>query len=346
MSCTGNLDFRPPCNSHAHIDTPPGNFSRPASSRWNTTPKIPINHGEEEEGEQTTKSVLGVNSWWSTHDIAMYLSNEKPGALMWNPCNAYIFDSITDFVSTLRAEASMPGAHFKWPEQRMTYEMIIAQAIHHLPPGYQVSIRNGNPCPKGLCSTPEWTGEITEYYHGTTAHNLIRGIIRDGLKPSYGAGAGATEAAWGVRTPMVYLSNSLDSASYYPNYDTLTATDKFENFGKPCGGEIISRDGTPPIRVMLKCISINTRQLWHKHTKKSDQRGFMPKYVYISHIIFYALPPCMASGMHSHTTWKMYTSTGHQATSDNLKMDESSSNIDTRNEKNHWLVTRRMASER
>jgi hypothetical protein len=137
---------------------------------------------------------------------------------------------------------------------------------------------------------------------------------------------------------MVYLSNSLDSASYYPNYDTLTATDKFENFGKPCGGEIISRDGTPPIRVMLKCISINTRQLWHKHTKKSDQRGFMPKYVYISHIIFYALPPCMASGMHSHTTWKMYTSTGHQATSDNLKMDESSSNVDTRNEKNHWLV--------
>ena len=205
-------NFHPPSTFGAHIDTPPGNFSRPASSRWNTTPKIPINHGEE-EGEQTTKSVPGVNSWWSAHDIAMYLSNEKPGALMWNPCNAYIFDSITDFVSTLRAEASMPGAHFKWPEQRMTYEMIIAQAIHHLPPGYQVSIRNGNPCPEGLTSTPEWTGETTEYYHGTTAHNLLRGIIRDGLKPTYGAGADATEAAWGMKTPMVYLSKNIESAS-------------------------------------------------------------------------------------------------------------------------------------
>ena len=118
----------------------------------------------------------------------------------------------------------------------------------------------------------------------------------------------------------------------------MTAIDKFKDHGKPIGGEIISRDGTPPIRVLLKCISLNTRQLWHKHTKKCDQRGFMPKYVYISHIVFYALPPIMASGMHSHTTWQMYTSTGHVATSDNLKMDESSSNFDTRNEKNHWLV--------
>ena len=60
--------------------------------------------------------------------------------------------------------------------------------------------------------------------------------------------------------------------------------------------------------------------------------------MYISHIIFYALPPVMAAGMHSQTTWQMYTSTGHMATSDNLKTDESSSGLDTRNEKNHWLV--------
>ena len=44
----------------------------------------------------------------------------------------------------------------------------------------------------------EWPGELTEYYHGTTAHNLLRGIIRDGLKPTFGAGADATESAWGT----------------------------------------------------------------------------------------------------------------------------------------------------
>ena len=89
-------DFSPPGNFNAPIDTPPGNFNQPASSSWNTTPQfptnhgvalVPINHGEEEE-EQATKSVFGVNTWWSASDIAMYLSNEKPGAFMWNPCNA------------------------------------------------------------------------------------------------------------------------------------------------------------------------------------------------------------------------------------------------------------------
>ena len=94
-----------------------------------------------------------MNTWWSASDIREYLNTEDPGANVWFPWNAYTFDSITDFVSSLRAEASMPGAHFKWPEQRMTYEMMIAQAIHHLPPGYQVSIKNGNPCPEELLNS-------------------------------------------------------------------------------------------------------------------------------------------------------------------------------------------------
>ena len=148
----------------------------------------------------------------------------------------------------------------------MTYEMMIAQAIHHLPPGYQVSIKNGNPCPKELLnSSPEWSGVATEYYHGTTAHNLLRGIIRDGLKPTFGAGAEATAEAWGTRTLMVYLSKILECASNYPLHDAMLAADKYKNYGIPYGGEIISRDGTPPIRVLLRCISMNTRQLWNKH---------------------------------------------------------------------------------
>ena len=97
---------------------------------------LPSNHAEEEEESRTPKSTPGVNTWRNTEDIKKYLKEESPGAVVWKPWNAYIFDSTTDFVSTLRAKASMPGAHFKWPEQRMTYEMVIAQALHHLPPGY------------------------------------------------------------------------------------------------------------------------------------------------------------------------------------------------------------------
>ena len=258
---------------------------------------------------------------------------------MWKPWNAFIFDNITDFDSTLRAEASMPGAHFKWPEQRMTYDMVIAQAMHHLPPGYHVSIKSGNPCPKELLiSTPEWHGEAAQYYHGTTTHSLLRGIIRDGLKPTFGAGGDTTARAWGQNTPVVYVSKLLECACFYPSHDATHAMDPYKNYGVPWGGEVISRAGTPPIRVVLRCISMNTKQLWHKHHKLNDHRGFMPKHVYISHIMICALPPFMASASHSHTTWQMYTPNGHVATWDNLMADESSSDKGMRNGKEQWLV--------
>ena len=81
----------------------------------------------------------------------------------------------------------------------MTYEMVIAQAIHHLPPGYHVSIKNGNPCPKELLiSTEAWPGEIAQYYHGTTAHNLLRGIVRDGLQPTFGSGGEGYSSCMGT----------------------------------------------------------------------------------------------------------------------------------------------------
>ena len=176
MSCSpGNFEkLDPPPGKF--IEAPPGNFDAreqpplPLGSPLRAhishgVVQFPSNHAEEEEEEsQTTRSAPGVNTWWAAEDIREYLKNETPGAVVWKPWNAFIFDSITDFVSRLCAEASMPGAHFKWPEQRMTYEMVVAQAIHHLPPGYHVSVKNGSPCPKELLiSTPEWHGEAAQY---------------------------------------------------------------------------------------------------------------------------------------------------------------------------------------
>ena len=119
-----NDNMKPPGNFNDNMK-PPGNFDDPTKPPGNfDEPHInhgvalaisrstPTNHGVEEE-EQTIKSVPGVNTWWSASDIKEYLNTEKPGAILWYPWNAYIFDSVTDFVSSLRAEASMPGAHFK-----------------------------------------------------------------------------------------------------------------------------------------------------------------------------------------------------------------------------------------
>ena len=149
---------------HSSVGAPPVNFSvgqQPPFPQC-PPPQALINHGEvpfpinrcmeeeEEEEVQTTRTAPGANTWCTAEDIRKYLKNETPGAVVWKPWNAFIFDSIADFVSSLPAEACMPGAHFKWPEQRMTYKMVLAQAIHHLPPGYHVSAKKGNPCPKEL----------------------------------------------------------------------------------------------------------------------------------------------------------------------------------------------------
>ena len=200
--------------------------------------------------------------------------------------------------------------------------MMLAMAIHHLPPGYHVSIKSGRPCPKELLhNEPKWPGETADYYHGTTGHSLLRGIIRKGLKPTFGAGEASTQTAWGQGTPMVYLSRLVECACYYPLHEGMWTEEKLtvngHCYGKPSGGEIIARDGTPPIRVVLRCISQNTKQPWHKRDGPNDQRGFMPKHVYISHIMIYAMPPNLVSGPHSRTSWRMYDSGGNRASAEN-----------------------------
>ena len=64
----------------------------------------------------------------------------------------------------------------------------------------------------------------------------------------------------------------------------------------------------------------------------------MPKHLYISHVVIRALPPFLASAAHTHTSWQMFTSCGHVATSDNLMSDESSSDKGMRNGKEQWLA--------
>ena len=332
-----------------NIEKPPGQFMEPPPGNFDDgkakpqppppPPPAPINPGgaktlanhDEEEDEESIKpkKVVGVSSWWTIKDIREYLETESPGAVTFFPWNAFIFESVSDFVSSLRAEASYPDSHFKWPEQSFTYEMMLAMAIHHLPPGYHVSIKNGRPCPNKLpINNPEWSGETADYYHGTTGRSLLRGIVRKGLKPTFGAGEASTQTAWGQGTPMVYLSRLVECACYYPLHEGMWTEEKLtvngHCYGKPSGGEIIARDGTPPIRVVLRCISQNTKQLWHKKDGPNDQRGFMPKHVYISHIMIYAMPPNLVSGPHSRTSWRMYDSGGNHASAENLMESDTS----------------------
>lgn len=269
-----------------------------------------VDTGVLNQSEGTSKKSKGtsaVNKWFTPAMIHDYMQDAEPGALVYEPQNSMQYETIEDFVSTIRAEASQEGSKFKWPERMISFEHAVAISLHHLPPGYMISIRNGRECPAELVNTTE--GNLSEYWHGTTCYALAKGIIRDGLKPTLGAGGSQAEEAWGVQCPMVYLSKIQDTAAYYPMHNGL-----MYNTGRGketrSGGEIISRDGTPPLRAMVRVQAIDSYQLWHRKVKNNDQRAFRPQDLYISHIMFYALPPIMSAPAQLHYTWHLYAEDG------------------------------------
>ena len=92
------------------------------------------------------------------------------------------------------------------------------------------------------------------------------------------------------------------------------------------GGEIIARDGTPPMRVLLHCQAVPQRQLWHRKAQggSNDQRAFYPEDVYISAITWYALQPEMAAPAQLHYIWVLVTADGEQVVGDQLRPETDS----------------------
>ena len=77
----------------------------------------------------------GVNSNHSLEDIHRYVGAWPP-----ERCgekrkvqDEVAFQSIEDFVNTIRQSCSEPGAAFLWPSRRVQFGKAISVALHHLP---------------------------------------------------------------------------------------------------------------------------------------------------------------------------------------------------------------------
>ena len=70
-------------------------------------------------------------------------------AVPYNPEDDVPYDSLQDFTVTLRNSCG-PTSPFKWPTEQMNFSKAIAVAVHHLPPGHMVLIKNGLPLPKEM----------------------------------------------------------------------------------------------------------------------------------------------------------------------------------------------------
>mgnify|MGYP001358055637 FL=1 len=274
-----------------------------------------------QEDEEWASSEAGCNKWHTANAIHAYVQKLKEENLEvqpFQPEHSVQFGSIQDYVSTLRYEASQENSHFQWPFSNISFEIGLAIALHHMPPGFKVTIENGRKAPPEIASPKQ--GYTYDYFHGTSSFSLLNGIIRHGLRPVFGAGSGNAKAAWGIPVPMVYLSMKVGCAAYYPSQPAFS---RYTGRGKETmsGGEIIARDGTPPLRIILHCQAVSNQQLWSKKAGKkqsNDQRAFMPQDVHITHITWYALKPEMVAPAQLHYVWEFYGADGNIAEAERL----------------------------
>jgi len=89
-----------------------------------------------------------VNGNLSITDVQEYARKHPPHKRMphGQPENFVPYSSVMDFVWTMR-KASEEGSAFEWPSESITCSKAIATAIHHLPPGCAVSIKNAKKLP-------------------------------------------------------------------------------------------------------------------------------------------------------------------------------------------------------
>ena len=85
----------------------------------------------------------GVNASHSLDDIHDYVRDLGLDAVKFShdPNKDVPYFSIHDFVETMRASCK-PDGPFTWAGENMKYNQYLAIALHHLPPGKAVLIKN------------------------------------------------------------------------------------------------------------------------------------------------------------------------------------------------------------
>ena len=103
------------------------------------------------------------------------------------------FQSIEYFVNTMRQASCDGKGKFVWPSPRYGMGKAIAAALHHLPVGHMVSIKNAQAIPaKYYIKNGAFEYTVLELYHGTSAYTVPQ-ILGEGLRPTIGAGCEALE---------------------------------------------------------------------------------------------------------------------------------------------------------
>ena len=57
------------------------------------------------------------------------------------------------------------------------------------------------------------------------------------------------------------------------------------------GASLVARDGTYPMRALIRCVALTHNRIWHRKARNHKQSMFMPQDLHIAHVILYAVRP-------------------------------------------------------
>ena len=100
------------------------------------------------KGPYTHTEVVASHSLNKIHDYVWMLPREVVQDAH-DATQDVPFESIADFVETMHI-ACQPGGPFEWPAENRRYNQCLAVALHHLPPGKAVLIKNSKQMPPWL----------------------------------------------------------------------------------------------------------------------------------------------------------------------------------------------------
>ncbi|MFM7989074.1 MAG: hypothetical protein ACKPKO_58150, partial [Candidatus Fonsibacter sp.] len=252
----------------------------------------------------------GVNTKLAVDTVQLYMRDcaafprlsQKPSPL----CTPR-FRSIMDYVATLRAAASSPAAAFWWFSQTLRSQLVISCALHYLSPWQCFSIQNAQPQPQWVTDAllgprhgeehkvvspinPKWdSSRIQTVYYGCFPSFLLN-IIRDGFYREVGPGENRMKEVFGCSVEGVYCTDRPDSALESISYIASGGPAGKAGYS---GSELITEDGTIPLKVVIRCLADSTGLLWRREEQERRLFCYMPDALFITHIYFV--------GQHPHT---------------------------------------------
>ena len=118
------------------------------------------------------------------------------------------YESIHDLVNTMRQSSNNGNSAYLCPLERFGFMRAVSTALHHLPVGHMISIKDAQNVPKKFYDKSgklRWS--VLDLYHGTSPFN-IPNIMVEGLLPTIGAGCDALQNYFGLPVPGVYVAQS------------------------------------------------------------------------------------------------------------------------------------------